>query len=54
MVELREVSLVNGIETTPVVTTGRRWLCGREDDPQAVESYFLMYPESRDDPRRAS
>ena len=47
MAELREVSLVDRIEAAPVVATGRRWLCGREDHPEHVESYFTMYPECR-------
>ena len=54
MTELRAASLVDRIEATPVVATGRRWLCGREDHPAHVESYFTMYPECRDDPERAS
>lgn len=54
MVVPREVSLVDRIEAAPVVTTGRRWLCGKEDVAQSVEDYFLMYPECRSDPRRAS
>lgn len=54
MIVPREVSLVDRIETAPVVITGRRWLCGREEVAQSVEDYFLMYPECRSDPRRAS
>jgi len=54
MIVPREVSLVDRIEATPVVTTGRRWLCGKEDVAQSVEDYFRMYPECRSDPRRAS
>lgn len=54
MVVPREVSLVDRIEAAPVVTTGRRWLCGKEDVAQSVEDYFVMYPECRSDPRRAS
>ena len=54
MAELREVSLTDRIEASPVVATGHRWLCAQEDKPEAVESYFLMYPESRADPERAS
>lgn len=54
MIVPREVSLVDRIEAAPVVTTGRRWLCGKEDVAQSVEDYFRMYPECRSDPRRAS
>lgn len=54
MKELREVSLVDQIEVTPVVTTDRRWLCGRENVPESVEEYYLMFPESKSDPRRNS
>lgn len=54
MIVPREVFLMDRIETAPVVITGRRWLCGREEVAQSVEHYFLMYPECRSDPRRAS
>ena len=54
MTELREVSLTDRIETAPVVTTGRRWPCGKEEIAQSVRDYFLLYPECRNDPLRAS
>ena len=54
MSELRETSLVAKVETRPVLATGTRWLCGREDQPAAVAAYFGMFPECRSDPRRAS
>jgi len=54
MSDLKEVSIVKNIETTGVVTTGKRWLCGKEDRPQSVKDYFLMYPECTTDPKRKS
>lgn len=50
----REVALTDRIETVPVVTTGRRWPCGKEEIASAVQDYFLFYPDCRSDPRRSS
>lgn len=50
----REVALTDRIETVPVVTTGHRWPCGKEEVASAVQDYFLFYPQCRSDPRRSS
>ena len=47
---LQEISIIDKIETYPVVTTGYRWPSLREDE--GPEPYFKMFPECRDDPRR--
>ena len=45
-----ETSLIDAIETVPVVTSDGRWPCNREE--RGPDHYFAMFPECRDDPRR--
>ena len=44
------ISLTGAVERFPVVTTGVRWPCVREE--QGPEPYFRIFPECRRDPRR--
>ena len=46
----RTISVTDGVERWPVVATGSRWPCVRED--HGPEPYFSLYPECRTDPRR--
>ena len=46
----RQRSLTGAVERFPVVTTGARWPCVREE--LGPEPYFRTFPECRSDPRR--
>ena len=46
----QERSLTGSVERFPVVTTGARWPCVREE--LGPEPYFRTFPECLRDPRR--